>query len=103
MEFLTKYVSRGLPVVFRNALSNSTGDLRHIFSKDNFLAKYGKEQVPVSTIPYARSFGKEGGLVSLEEVRERRRVKFGTTLTPNSVFASCTLPVSDSWHVVGCR
>jgi hypothetical protein len=66
-EFFSKYISRGMPVVFRNALSNGTGSLRHLFSKDVFLAKYGKEKVPVSAIPYARSFGKEGGVVDLEQ------------------------------------
>lgn len=67
-DFFHNYLSIGLPVVFRNALGNGTNSLRHLFSKDVFLAKYGKEKVPVSAIPYARSFGKEGGVANLDQV-----------------------------------
>ncbi|CAE7680250.1 unnamed protein product, partial [Symbiodinium microadriaticum] len=67
-EFFSKYLALGVPVIFRNALSSEPGSLRHLFSKEVFLTNYGKEQVPVSAIPYARSFGKAAGLQNLERV-----------------------------------
>ena len=78
-EFFTHYVSRGVPVIFRNALSNGTGSLRHLLSRETFLSSYGKEQVPVSAIPYARSFGKEARLTDLEQVV----TSDGTGFTPD--------------------
>lgn len=54
-DFFYNYVNRGKPVIFRGLALDT--HIRNLFHKDTFLSKYGQDTVPISTIPYANSFG----------------------------------------------
>lgn len=54
-EFYWLYVNEGKPVIFRGVALNNT--IRQVLNRENFVQKYGRERIPVATIPYANSFG----------------------------------------------
>lgn len=74
VDFFLNYVALGKPVVFRGAMQkqekNGHPSLRSTLSKNNFLQKYGRENIPVSTIPYASTFGVGAQAMSLQDVAE---------------------------------
>ena len=61
--FFQTYVARGVPVIFRGAGVDLPS--RRAFAKDSFVAKYGAWKVPVSTVPYAGSFGMPSAVTTL--------------------------------------
>lgn len=54
-EFYDQYVRTGTPVVFRQAL-NESSSFRQLMMKDQFLSRYGNEKISYAAIPYARKF-----------------------------------------------
>ena len=73
-DFFIYYLSLGKPVVFRNAMQlqekSGVSSIRKLLERDRFLQKYGGEIMPVSTIPYASSFGVGAEARSLKEVAD---------------------------------
>ena len=51
--------------------------IRPLLSKTRFVDKYGDESIPVSTIPYASSFGVDVAAMSLREVADMEGVTSG--------------------------
>jgi hypothetical protein len=62
------YILTSTPVIFRGA--GIDGLLRKAFSKKIFIQRYGNDQVSVSTIPYAGSFGTPSQMTTLKEVAD---------------------------------
>jgi hypothetical protein len=68
-EFYEQYLSRGRPVIFRRALQFQNHSLLSLFQKEQFLASYGADSIPIAQIPYAHTFGKQQRVVQFSEVR----------------------------------
>ena len=51
LELFEKYINTGTPVMLRGLALNSP--IRQAFTKDNLLAKFGTESVPIAVLPYA--------------------------------------------------
>eukprot|EP00595_Chromulina_sp_UTEXLB2642_P001607 CAMPEP_0196763240 /NCGR_PEP_ID=MMETSP1095-20130614/3677_1 /TAXON_ID=96789 ORGANISM="Chromulina nebulosa, Strain UTEXLB2642" /NCGR_SAMPLE_ID=MMETSP1095 /ASSEMBLY_ACC=CAM_ASM_000446 /LENGTH=359 /DNA_ID=CAMNT_0042115995 /DNA_START=665 /DNA_END=1744 /DNA_ORIENTATION=- len=66
-DFYNTYIRTGTPVIFRGANSVDT-KIRSAFAKDSFISRYGDDIVPLSTIPYAGSFGVKGSYISLRDI-----------------------------------
>ena len=65
-EFLDEFVARGRPAVFRGAGRGLP--IRSSFRKSAFVEQYGRHRVPVSTIPYAGSFGMRAAVTTMAEL-----------------------------------
>lgn len=69
-------------MIFRSALqqleARGASSVRAVLKKKPFLKKYGEEMVPVSTIPYASTFGVSGDAMSLRDVAN---LNFSTSST----------------------
>ena len=65
---LDYYILTSTPVIFRGAAVDSL--LRKAFNKKIFTQRYGNDQVSVSSIPYAGSFGTQSQVTTLKEVAD---------------------------------
>jgi hypothetical protein len=65
---LDYYILTSTPVIFRGAALDSL--LRKAFNKKIFTQRYGSDQVSISSIPYAGSFGSPSQVTTLKEVAD---------------------------------
>mmetsp|Transcript_19810 Transcript_19810/g.33321 ORF Transcript_19810/g.33321 Transcript_19810/m.33321 type:complete len:692 (+) Transcript_19810:81-2156(+) len=74
VDFFVNYVALGKPVVFRGAMQHMEArgetSIRAALNRKQFLQKYGRESIAVSTIPYASSFGVGVHAMSLRDVAD---------------------------------
>ena len=79
------YILTSTPVIFRGAGTDSL--LRKAFSKKIFIQRYGNDQVSVSTIPYAGSFGTPSQMATLKEVADMGGTASLSSASPSYAFS----------------
>lgn len=67
-EFFQNYLLKGIPVIFRNALNIQNHPILSILEKNTFQEEFGEDLIPISEIPYAKTFGKQDKLISFNQV-----------------------------------
>ncbi len=65
-EFYNNYVYQSKPVLLRGAALGTK--IRQIFQKDAFIKRYRNDSAPISSIPYASSFGYKGDKTNIDNL-----------------------------------